>query len=72
MRIHTLKCETCDASHPVVNPDMARIMPQGWLVLTAKQGYLSEQELHFCSTACLAQWAIKQAPVKVKDEGKKE
>jgi hypothetical protein len=28
-------------------------------VLTLKQGYLSEHEMHFCSTKCLGDWAEK-------------
>lgn len=55
MRIDLIQCDVCCKEH-----DALYVLPPEWITTIQHKSYGLEEEHHFCSVACLAQWAENQ------------
>lgn len=62
MIINGIQCDACTKIINEKNVLLSNVLPEEWLAL--RKG---EELLHFCSSVCLRDWALKQAPLPVED-----
>lgn len=65
MRLNGFRCDVCCKEH-LLEPSLVLAsyydyLPDGWFLLSQGRPEHGKEPLMFCSVACLAQWAEKQA-----------
>ena len=65
MRLNGFRCDTCCKEHlvepTIIFQSYGELVPDDWFMLNKGRPEHGKEPLLFCSVACLAQWAEKQA-----------
>ena len=60
MKVYSRQCDACCKQHKVDMEYDVQNLPFGWFTVIPGQGGGFKETLHFCSIACLRDYAVKE------------
>jgi hypothetical protein len=60
MRVSSVQCDACCTSHKIEDEYDVANLPPGWFTVMPGQNRGFKENMHFCSLACLRDWAVKE------------